>query len=902
MTRFAKFLAPFILLGLLAVAVPPPSAPAAGETPAHRPVEIPLTESAIGRYFVKVDAPSVSDLFLRGAPSASELVAVTQVPAATQVRMLGGEVVFSYTRVFNGFSATMSPSAAAEIAARADVASVEPVGVMERTNSSSVPFIGARKVWRRFGVTGKGMKVAVVDTGVDYTHKDFGGAGTRAAFKDNDPTIVERGSFPTKKVIDGYDFVGKRYDVLDFSTANDIPRPDRDPLDDHGHGTHVAGSCCGKGVRGTVGKGVAFQARILAYKVWGRGGTSSADVLVAAYERAVDPNQDGSFRDAPDVLSFSGGVPYGPPTALESLAAQRVVDLGVVFVAGAGNSGHETTDGSAYNLGAPASAPGVIAVGASSDPDDGIASFTSQGPARGSHALKPDVVAPGVNIRSAAVGSGDQGAFNSGTSMATPHVSGVATLLLQLHPRWTPDQVKAAIMNHAKPEVFEDDRGNVPATVKGAGRVRAPLAAEAVSFAIPSSLSFGLHELESHARTAPQVFTLSNSDKRSHSYDIDISTSYSDYQDDYVTREVVSVDGGAFSETQTVKLRPGQSAEVAMLLELSPPVTEAERILRFYEVLPGVNGGVEIAQRGGSKDHLRVPWHVIPLSVSNNAASHSNLALGPDAAISFPSRDAAPGAADLYALGATDAIGGEFGEEDVVALGVRSFTGTALDGVAEGLPRETDDLRGRTWLGALERDESIAEPLEFAVAAHVPHETLRTLDVSIYIDRGADGVFADPKTQSDYILHKEAGHFSVCAFESSSGGGCDALYRPSFHQYDSNLIGMIADAELIGLTDSNSRFAYRVAVCTDRFSGDVPQPECDLAGFGDGDEYTAEFDPLEPPLTFSRTYCGNFWSSTSCDDPITVSAGSSYEGDSILVVYPNNPTGAQFEIIPTDSS
>lgn len=898
MKRFGRFALPLAALMALAVLVPSAPSPAAEESQRPR-VMVPLTESAVGRYFVKLESPSVSDLVLRGAPAASELVAVTQVPAKTQVHALGGEVIFSYTRIFNGFSAAMTPEAASEIAERDDVERIEPVGVMERSNSSSVPFIGARKVWRRYGATGKGMKVAVIDTGIDYTHKAFGGKGTRSAFNRNDPTRIERGTFPTKKVIGGYDFVGKRYDVLDFSTSNDTPRPDPDPLDDHGHGTHVAGTCCGKGVRGKFGKGVAFRARILAYKVWGEGGSSSADVLVAAYERAVDPDRDGNFRDAPDVVSFSGGVPYGPPTALESEAAQRVVDLGVVFVAGAGNSGHGTTDGSAYVVGAPASAPGVIGVAASSDPDDAIAAFSSEGPARGSHALKPDITAPGVDIKSAAVGSGKQGAFNSGTSMATPHVSGVATLLLEIHPGWSPDQVKAAMMNHARPELFENKRMNVPATVKGAGRVRAPLAARATSFAIPSSLSFGLHETRVHSESAPQTFTLSNTDKRPHRYEIGVSTSYSAYQEAEIAAPEVSARGSAFSDADTVKVRPGGSVEVSVRLKLWAPQSEADRILRFYEILPGVDGGIEITQLGGGRDRLRVPWHVIPLAESANAASSDALVLGPEAEITFPSVDAAPGAADLYVLGATDPSGGEFGEEDIVAAGIRSFTGSALDGVAVGLPPEADELRGQTWLDALSKDESIEEPLEFAIATESPHETLRTLDVTVYIDRGADGVFTDPETQSDYILHKEAGYFNVCAFEADSGVGCEALYRPSFHQYDTNLIGMIADAEAMGLTDADSHFAYRIAVCTDRFSGDVPQPECDHIGFGDGDDYTAEFDPLDPPLKFSRNYCGNFWSSISCSEPITVSAGGSYAGESILAAYPNNSRGAQYEIIET---
>ncbi len=128
----------------------------------------------------------------------------------------------------------------------------------------------------------------------------------------------------------------------------------------------MAGTCCGNGVPGIIGRGVAPKAKIVAVKVWDDG-NSTADVLVAGYEFAMDPNQDGNSRDAVDVLSFSGGVDYGPSSSVEAQAAQAVVDGGTVFVASAGNSGHQAAGGNGYILGTPASAPGVIAVAASID-------------------------------------------------------------------------------------------------------------------------------------------------------------------------------------------------------------------------------------------------------------------------------------------------------------------------------------------------------------------------------------------------------------------------------------------------------------------------------------------------------------------------------------------------------
>ena len=118
--------------------------------------------------------------------------------------------------------------------------------------------------------------------------------------------------------------------------------------------------------------------------------------------------------------------------------------------------------------------------------------FTSEGPARLTNDLKPDISAPGFNIAAAAVGSGNEAAELSGTSMAAPHVSGVATLLRQLHPSWNPAQIKGVLMNQANRNMkFNDLTSPVSAQVMGSGRVDAFQSARAESVAWPGSLSFG---------------------------------------------------------------------------------------------------------------------------------------------------------------------------------------------------------------------------------------------------------------------------------------------------------------------------------------------------------------------------------------------------------------------------
>ena len=247
-------------------------------------------QNGLNRYFVVVDGPSVASRTsaagsLSGKPAGERRDRGPAEPEAAiaATRSLGGDVVFRYDTLIDGFSATLSPDAASQMAQRSDVSSVQPVSIVQKENETSVPFIGATKVWHDFGARGQGMVVADVDTGIDYTHANFGGPGTVAAYNANDPNFIEPGTFPTKKVIGGYDFVGSNYDVLDDDTTNDIPRPDADPLDgaDDDHGSHTSGTIAGIGVPGEIGRGVAPQAKLLAMKVWDEG-NSTDDVLVAA--------------------------------------------------------------------------------------------------------------------------------------------------------------------------------------------------------------------------------------------------------------------------------------------------------------------------------------------------------------------------------------------------------------------------------------------------------------------------------------------------------------------------------------------------------------------------------------------------------------------------------------------
>ncbi|MFE7193202.1 S8 family serine peptidase [Kitasatospora sp. NPDC057541] len=512
------------------------------------------------------------------------------------------------------------------------VTAVHPIVRKGRDNAHSVPVTGAPEVWAggpvaggapeegASGSTGQGVRIGVADSGIDYTHADFGGPGTEEAFRSVDGAgPAPAGLFPNAKVIGGRDLVGDDYQPDPGAPHyQPDPHPDDNPIDcdRNGHGTHVAGTAAGLGVtadgrtyRGPyrpgldpagfkVGPGAAPGAQLYAIRVFGCDG--STDQLGQALDLAADPDGDGDPSDRLDVLNLSLGSRFGSTDDADALAVDRLVALGTVVVAAAGN------EGDVYGIGgSPGTAARAVAVAASVDPHgdadgitvldppslagvvpahwsaryrdwstadvtgelalpaeqtDGCAAFSEadrqrlagriavlawstreseracgSGP-RADHVadagaigallaadddhlaeisgndraplallgradgerlragaaagtvrvrlaapgdplhgavaqdqpqrldtltdftsrgigvpgvVKPDLAAPGETIWSALVGSGIGGQREDGTSMATPHVAGLAALVRAVHPDWTAEQVKAALMNTA---------------------------------------------------------------------------------------------------------------------------------------------------------------------------------------------------------------------------------------------------------------------------------------------------------------------------------------------------------------------------------------------------------------------------------------------------------------------
>jgi minor extracellular serine protease Vpr len=506
-----------------------------------------------------------------------------------------------------------------------------------RERLTTTDFIGASRVHNEFNIRGQGMHVGIIDSGIDYTHAMFGGPGTVEAFQSVNP-LKETSLFPTEKVVGGYDFVGDVYNPGSLLTDIRIPRPDANPIDTSGHGTHVAGTVAGVGYDKQSFDGVAPDASLHALKVFGpRGGTSDL-VVMAAMEYAVDPNGDFDPSDRLQVLNLSLGGIFGKPNNNYQEAVKNLSRAGIVVLASAGNSGAIP-----YVVGSPSTADEAMSIGASIDgmyhnwrydavtfafedntdelieavegpitlpvadaegvkgklvfaglatepfspelaekvrgnvalmlrgevsfadkithalnagaigvvmannqpgnpipmggdgqfpipgvmvtqafgaqlinrtqqgqevvidfhpgryiqqPEivDTLASFSSQGPRSEDSRLKPEIVAPGYQIFSAAAGSGDRVVPMNGTSMSSPQMAGVMALMRQAYPRLSVEELQAITMNTARNMV--DAQGKTyELSRQGAGRVQVYEAIAAGVIAKPKAFSLGEHRL-----------------------------------------------------------------------------------------------------------------------------------------------------------------------------------------------------------------------------------------------------------------------------------------------------------------------------------------------------------------------------------------------------------------------
>jgi len=268
----------------------------------------------------------------------------------------------------------------------AGVEAVYPIAPKTPSLSYSVLLQRAPQAWTAYGDLGANSTIAIIDTGIDYTHADFGGPGTPADYQTALANDTSTPTYPDpSKILGGYDFVGDTYDPDSNDSAyQPTPHPDPNPLDCEGHGSHVAGIAAGYGENASdgttytgsytslpttasayqalfrIGPGMAPEAKLYAYKVFGCQG--STDVVAAAIDKATDPNGDGNPSDHVSVINMSLGADYTSPEDGDSVAANAASQLGVTVVSSAGNAG-DLNDA----IGSPADATRVIAAADSVD-------------------------------------------------------------------------------------------------------------------------------------------------------------------------------------------------------------------------------------------------------------------------------------------------------------------------------------------------------------------------------------------------------------------------------------------------------------------------------------------------------------------------------------------------------
>ncbi len=765
------------------------------------------------------------------------------------IENLGGTVVANYRAAYNGIRVRIAGDRVKELAALPGVVAVRPLQLMKPDNLRGIPLIGTPAVWQNLGLHGEGVKIAIIDTGIDYTHANFGGPGTAAAYTaaharadDGRPADPSLFGPSAPRVKGGTDLVGDSYNADPSSPAyQPDPHPDPNPLDCNGHGSHVAGTAAGSGITSagatytgpynaatlatpanfSVGPGVAPKAELYAVRVFGCQGPT--DVVVDAIDWAVDNDMD--------VINMSLGSAFGTKDDPSAVASTNAAKAGVIVVASAGNSGF-----SPYITGSPATGDGAISAAANDpypnfpgatltflgttipainangfalsgtstfnikvirdvndpanptrdeslgcsvadfggplppntiavvnrgvcarvakaifgqqagaavvvmvnnasgfppfegpitgNPDDGVpfnvtipflgvkgpanpatgttdgktlraaadgsattvaaasitnpnftgfASFTSGGPRIGDSGLKPDVTAPGVSIISTAIGTGNQGAALSGTSMASPHVAGVAALTRQAHPTWKVEDIKAAIVNTGRPSGVLGYSASLGGTglVQPASSTATQVVARTEGQKFGASLNFGFAEFSDRFRRTKDISL------RNHGSSDAIFN---------VAQAGASGSPHSVSLSRTSLRVPAHGqAEVRVTLDVtaatagnSESFRDVAGLIAFTPASASDNGGVA----------LRVPYYFVPRAQADVDTRIGKLAgTNPSTVATVTNKHGAiAGDADFYAWGifdtrtnrddSEDAEDGDHtgkASNDVRAIGVQSF-------------------------------------------------------------------------------------------------------------------------------------------------------------------------------------------------------------------------------------
>jgi subtilisin family serine protease len=486
-------IAPLLLLFLVLAGSGAAARPAA--TAALTEVVVTLPQPSLSQAILRdrglaAAATTHHRLNLRAPAAVSYLRTLASAQRTLQGRIAAAipaaQVHWHYSVVLDGMAVVVPASQLARLEAIPG-ATVWPSVTYHELLDRTPKLIGAPTVWgSTLATAGQGMKIGIIDDGLDQTHAFFSPAGFSY------PPGFPKGNtaFTTPKVIVARAFAPAQ---PAWKNAN---LPFDPSLSDHA--TNVAGIAAGDyntpaAVEGKTYhvSGIAPMAYLGNYKVLtiptpGFGLDGNSPEIAAGIEQAV--------KDGMDVINLSLGEPEVEPS--RDIVVQAIDDAaaaGVVPVIAAGNDYDSMGRGS---IGSPGTAPDAITVAASTEgdagPADEIASFSSSGPTPISLQMKPDVDAPGVDILSSLPRNSWSAHDWSGTSMASPHVAGAAAVLKQRHTTWTVQQIKSALESTGEPVHAAGADNEVQSTREGGGRIDLPRADNPLIFTDPTGISFGL--------------------------------------------------------------------------------------------------------------------------------------------------------------------------------------------------------------------------------------------------------------------------------------------------------------------------------------------------------------------------------------------------------------------------
>ena len=392
------------------------------------------------------------------------------------------QVRWRYRLVLNGLAVVLPVSAVGRLERIDGVGEIHRSSLYRPLLYRSPAAIGAPSLWGPgLETAGQGMKIAIVDDGIDQRHQFFDPAGFTM------PPGFPKGqaAYTTAKVIAARSF----HPPSPRSSNGNLPF---DPVESE-HATHVAGIAAGNnGTAATVGggnvklSGVAPRAYLGNYRVLTV--PTASNVGLDGNSPEIAAGIEAAVLDGMDVVNLSLGEPEIQLNRdLVVQALQGAAAAGVVPVVAAGNDFGAFGRGS---VSSPGSAPAAITVGATTLGKQ-MAGFSGAGPTPISLQMKPELSAPGVNIVSSVPQREGTWEALSGTSMATPHVAGAVALLRQRHPTWRPAQVKSALVTTGQ-QAFEGGRQSASTTRQGGGFIDLVRADNPLVFAAPTTISFGL--------------------------------------------------------------------------------------------------------------------------------------------------------------------------------------------------------------------------------------------------------------------------------------------------------------------------------------------------------------------------------------------------------------------------